>query len=447
MKIPARPPALSLDVFEDRVETLVAALGQVDPLTGSYRSWEEMRWRPPPEGLTREQWWFATTMRRRGSSRALPLAQLDGSPFAYNLTDEVLRLIEKIRARAGGAIAMDEPVVDEATRDRYLVNSLMEESITSSQLEGATTTSRVAKEMLRTGRSPRTRSELMIWNNYQAMEFVRAHRDEEITPELVCELHRIVTDGTLAAPEDAGRPQREGDHRVVVATSDEVVVHTPPPARELVSRLAALSAFASGSKDPGSKDSGPWVSPVTRAVLVHFMAGHDHYFADGNGRLARALFYWVMLREGLWLTEFVTISTIIKGAPVRYAHAYLNSEYEGDATFFLLYHLRVIDRAFDQLEEYLARKMAETRGIREQLWGRRDLNHRQIELLQRAVADGDVEFTVASHRRSHRVSDMTARGDLESLERQGLLERGKRGRTFVWRPVRRLAEVLSRADA
>lgn len=436
MKIPQRPPTVNLGVFEGRAEDLVTALGRVDPLTDVYLSWEEMRWRRPPEGLTREQWWLVSAMRRRAGSRSLPLLQVDGSAFAYTLTDEALRLIEKIRARAGGAIAMDEPVTNAATRNRYLVNSLIEESITSSQLEGATTTARVAKEMLREGRRPRNRSELMIWNNYQAMEFVRGHRDDAITPELVCELHRLVTAGTLDDPDAAGRPQGVEEERVVVATSDEVVVHEPPRAEELVDRLGDLCRFASGA------DDDVWVSPVVRAVFVHFMVGHDHYFADGNGRLARALFYWVMLREGLWLTEFVTISTVIKGAPVKYAHAYLNSEYEGDATFFLLHHLRVIDRAFDQLESYLARKMAETREIREQLWRRRDLNHRQIELLQRAAADGATEFTVASHRRSHRVSDMTARGDLESLERRGFLRRTKRGRTFVWRASPGLADLL-----
>lgn len=430
MKIPVRPPAVDLSVFDGGVNALMSAFAQVDPLTDPYRSWEEMRWRRPPGDLTREQWWQVTSMSRRGASRELPLRQIDGTAFRYTLTDEALRLIEKIRSRAGGAIAMDEPVVDEASRDRYLVNSLIEESITSSQLEGATTTGRVAREMLRTGRSPRDRSELMIWNNYQAMEFVREHREETITPELVVELHALVTAGTLDNPDDAGRLQRPGDDRVVVTTPENDVVHVPPPARELAGRLVELCAFASGTAD-----DAVWISPVARAVFVHFMVGHDHSFADGNGRLARALFYWVMLREGMWLTEFVTISTIIKAAPVKYAHAYLNSEYEGDATFFLLYHLRVVDQAFDALELYLARKMSEARDVRHRLRERRDLNHRQIAVLERAIADSGAEFTAASHRRSHRVSDMTARGDLEALEAQGFLARTKRGRTFVWYPV------------
>ena len=69
---------------------------------------------------------------------------------------------------------MDEVVTSERQAgQRFLVNSLMEEAIRSSQLEGATTSRRVAKEMLRTGREPRDRSERMIANNYRALQFMR----------------------------------------------------------------------------------------------------------------------------------------------------------------------------------------------------------------------------------------------------------------------------------
>ena len=58
---------------------------------------------------------------------------------------------------------MDEVVTsDRLAGQRYLVNSLMEEAIRSSQLEGATTTRRVAKELLRSGREPKDRGERMI---------------------------------------------------------------------------------------------------------------------------------------------------------------------------------------------------------------------------------------------------------------------------------------------
>ena len=441
MKIPARPPAI--DATHDP-HTLVTALvgGGVNIATDPYRPWEEMRWRTAPNGMAPAVWWYVTDLQRRSARRTLPLCQVDGSPFTYNLPDEALKLIETLRSRAGGSIGMDELVTNPATRNQYLVSSLMEEAITSSQLEGASTTRRVAKDMLRAGRAPRTKDERMIWNNYQAMEFVRAHHADAITPDLVRELHAIVTMGTLDDSDDAGRLQRPGDDRVWIEGNEGEVLHRPPSAEELPARLAALCAFVNGHAE-----DGPWVSPVVRAILVHFMVGHDHYFVDGNGRLARTLFYWVMLGRGLWLTEFVTISTILKKAPVQYAHAYLNSEYEGDVTYFLLHQLRVLARAFDLLEEHLAAKTAQVRDVREALWrSDRTFNHRQVDLLERAVRDPDLLLTVRSHQRSHRVSHGTARTDLYDLQERGLLERGKIGREFSWRPAPDIASRLGSSD-
>jgi Fic family protein len=69
----------------------------------------------------------------------------------------------------------------------------MEEAITSSHLEGATTTREVAKEMLRSGRPAKNRDELMILNNYRAMNFMRENRGNALTPEMVLRLHQLRT--------------------------------------------------------------------------------------------------------------------------------------------------------------------------------------------------------------------------------------------------------------
>src|SRR5437773_5756577 len=109
---------------------------------------------------------------------------------------------------AGTAIGVPEPITNPQTKDKYLIRSLMEEAITSSQLEGATTTRQVAKEMIRTGRAPRDRSEQMILNNYHTMSRIGKLRNALMTPELVFEIHRLVTVETLDDPTAAGRLRR-----------------------------------------------------------------------------------------------------------------------------------------------------------------------------------------------------------------------------------------------
>ena len=59
---------------------------------------------------------------------------------ASALPDIVLRQLHHIDQRCSGEVAMDEVVTSERQAgQRFLVNSLMEEAIRSSQLEGATT--------------------------------------------------------------------------------------------------------------------------------------------------------------------------------------------------------------------------------------------------------------------------------------------------------------------
>jgi hypothetical protein len=69
--------------------------------------------------------------------------------FTYSVPDNLSKLLHEIDRDASGRIEVAELVTSSQTRDRYFVSSLIEESITSSQLEGAATTHKVAKEMLR----------------------------------------------------------------------------------------------------------------------------------------------------------------------------------------------------------------------------------------------------------------------------------------------------------
>jgi Fic family protein len=283
----------------------------------------------------------------------------------------------------------------------------------------------------------------MIVNNDAAMRFIRQNKGEALSPALVLEIHRIVTKGTLDNPEAAGRFRQPDLSDEEISVVDELgnVLHRPPEARELPERLRALCAFANNT------DEGLFVHPVLRAVLLHLWLAYDHPFVDGNGRTARALFYWSMASQGYWLAEYISISSVLRQAPGKYARAFLYTETdENDATYFLLHQLRVIRQAIDNLHAYLERKAAETRELELRL--RRSpalgtqLNHRQLALLNHAIRHPHAEYLIEGHRTSHRVSYQTARADLLGLTAAGLLEQHKRGRTFVFFPASELPERL-----
>lgn len=405
-----------------------------------YIHWDKLRHLDPPDGLSHREWWLAIKLNRRPLLRRLPLIDDEGEAFFYATPDAVLRLLHQVDQRCAGEIAMPAVVTTEdQARQHYLVNSLMEEAIRSSQLEGATTSRRVAKELLRTGREPKDRSERMILNNYLALQFMRDEIGEELTPGLVLELQRILTQDTLDNPDAAGRLQVPGEDRVAVLDrADGSLIHKPPPAEQLPERLRALCDFGNERDDPET-----FLHPVIRAILLHFWLGYDHPFEDGNGRTARALFYWYMRARGYWLVEYLSISSILQQAPSQYTRAFLFTETdERDTTYFILYQLNVIQRAVDRLHEYLGRKIKEVRDVESLLKTSAKFSHRQLALLSGAIRNPAMIFTFQSHAATHGVTHETARTDLVQLSKRGFLIRRRAGRRHVFTPAPGLPDLI-----
>lgn len=407
---------------------------------GRYLHWSELKYLAPPPGQTTETWWLAMKLARQAASRDLPFTSVRGQPITFANIDQVQALVHRIDRGASGQMLAEQHEALLSSSDRYLVNSLREEAISSSRFEGANTTRRVAKAMLRSGRQPRDRGERMILNNYRAVEtagrLARGNADLQLAD--ILELHRTVTTGTLDDEQDAGRLRGPGDEDIVVMSSTQEVVHQPPTWGELERRMADVTEFANAGDDV----SQGFVHPVVRAILLHFMIGYIHPFVDGNGRTARALFYWSMLRSGYWLAPYLTISTILQKhrQPYQLAYEYASTD-DHDATYFVLNQLEVIEQALDQFDHYLRRQLRDERKLERRLWDS-DLNHRQAALLRRALRHMDEPITIDSHQREHRISYATARGDLLALEERGLLAKRRSGKKFVFRPADDLEERL-----
>ena len=180
-----------------------------------------------------------------------------------------------------------------------------------------------------------------------------------------------------------------------------------------------------------------------RAILVHFWLAYDHPFVDGNGRTARALFYWSMLRAGYWIFEYLPISRILNQSPKRYSLAFQYAESDDcDATYFVMFHLRAIRQAQRDLHEYLDRQRAKATEVRTLVRHLPDLNHRQIAILRDAAAGHADEFTIREHQRLHGLSYGTAHADLATLAERGYLDRVRRGRKLYFYAADDLAACL-----
>ena len=437
-RLPRRPPPIQELVercggLQETVPLLSLLANAAE--TDRYLHWDELRHRTPPQGLSHEQWWLAEKLSRRPTP--LPLLASDGRAFWFSQPPVLLQGLHQIDMQAGASVVAPEAVTTRSTRDRYLLSSLMEEAITSSQMEGAATTRDVAKAMIRDRRPPRDRSERMILNNFLTMQRIRELRNQPLTPQLVLDLHRLVSADTLDDPADAGRLRPPGKE-VVVDDAYGTVFHVPPPAEELPGRLEELCRFANGETPK------VFIHPVVRAIALHFWLAYDHPFCDGNGRSARALFYWAMLHQGYWLLEFISISSVINKARSQYERSFLHSESDdNDLTYFLLAQVKVIQQAIASLHAYLERKASEVGELQQRLEGMDGLNHRQLALLRHALRHSGFRYSVLSHQNSHGVSHQTARSDLQKLAARGLLVAGKDGRREIFRVPEDLAQRLN----
>jgi Fic family protein len=391
---------------------------------GFYLHWDKFVWRVP-KGISEEAAWIATKFARKTILKKLPSLQADkeGQYFSYCVPESLFAKLHHIDKTTGGGQAIgDGTFITAREKDRYLVKSLMmEEAITSSQLEGASTTRAVAKEMLATSRSPKDKSEQMIFNNYLLMKKALEKKDEPLSIELILELHQIATFNAIDNEATPGKLRQ--DNEIDVRNIYNEVAHTPPCHTTLKDRLKALCEFA--NENHLADSAGNFIHPVIKAIILHFMIGYIHPFGDGNGRTARALFYWYMLRAGYWLFEFVSISKLIKEKRSDYDTAYIYTETDDfDLTYFVYHQVDVIIKAVDALREHIEAKKADFYHFME--WVEKSpiskkLKRGQLDLLKDALKQPGKVFTAKQVAVEFDITENTARSYLNGLVDADLL--------------------------
>lgn len=409
-----------------------------------YWYWTELKHRPLSAGVSAADIWAIAKINRHTNLKELGLAQVPDCRFYYQVTEPTLEKLHRFDLYTGG-ILQANALIPADDKNRYLVSSIMEEAIASSQLEGAATTREVAKDMLRKQRKPRNQSERMIYNNYQTIQFILAHKQEKLTPEMLRQIQERMTLDTLPNPEHAGRFRQNDDVRVEDFTTGEVV-HIPPPQKHLRALVDWYCAIANEeSEASNATPTQGFIHPIVRASILHFLLGYIHPFADGNGRTARAVFYWCLLRKGYWLLEYMSISRIIYQSATQYAKAYLYTEYdENDLTYFINYQVKTLDLAFASLQQYIERKVMEKQQLRNvrHLAG---LNSRQVGMVQELVGDPQADWTIQEVQNRFDVTYQTARTDLMRLADLGLLESRRIGKAkLAYARAAEFEEVVAR---
>lgn len=306
---------------------------------------------------------------------------------------------------------------------RYILSSLMEEAIASSILEGAVTTRKAAKDMLRQKRRPANRSEKMVVNGYETMQIILRRQQEELTPQFLLDIQTSITKDTLKEEEDVGKFR--DNNAVILADENGIIYHTPPDYKKVKNLIKKLCDFAN--------DDTEFIHPLTKASILHFLIGYIHPFNDGNGRTARSIFYWYALSRGYWLFEYMALSRRILRSRKNYSLAYLYSEYdEMDLTYFIKYMVNCVEDSLNDLLEYIERKQIEQQEAKLILEKLGDLNFRQASIIEEMMKNSDKYYSIQEISGIYRVVYQTARNDLLYLTEKGYLTMRKISRKFVF---------------
>jgi len=407
---------------------------------GKYLYWDQLKWRVNNND-NKEKAWFATKWARFNKLKSITLVDKENITFSFTMPDTLQANLFKISNLAGQGI-----IPHNSIKNQYLISSLvMEEAIYSSQLEGASTTRKVAKEILVSDRKPKTQDEQMIVNNYLLMKEIQRIKDEELSVDMVLSLHQIATSKTHDNGNVAGELRKSDD--IVIMDIDDNILHQPPLVTELPKRLQLLCDFAN-EKHTGEDDS-IFIHPIVKAILLHFMIGYEHPFADGNGRTSRALFYWFMLKNGFDYFEYISISKFLKEAPKKYSMSYLYSEIDdNDLTYFIYYQVDIILRAIDDLLAYLQKKSVEYEEVTKLLKDsslNEKLNFVQKDIIKKAIKNPGRVFTGLEISVDYDVAPTTARKYLNELVKYKILGNYKDGRTKAYIAPANLHELLKKA--
>lgn len=381
----------------------------VNKVNETFEYWDTIKYKRCPEGCTPQQLWTYVK-----AARVKSMMSVWGKyGITLTLTNQMQRMCHEIDMNWGGSWGTDS-IIGDGNKEQYLVGSLMEEAIYSSQMEGAATTRKVAKEMLRKKMTPKDKSQQMIANNYQTIQFIVSHKDALLSPELLLQIHQLMTEHTMQNPQEAGCFRSNNDVVVENGITHETV-HIPPTYEEIPNFVEDLCRFFN------EQDAPQFIHPIIRGIIIHFMVAYVHPFADGNGRTARALFYWYMLKQGYWLTEYLSISRVIAKSKKSYEKAFLYTEADGmDMGYFVAYNMRVLQQSFKQLQDYIKRKQEEKRAANSFL-RIGNINARQAQIIKMFADDSNLVVTIADLQAKFLVSPTTAKADVVGLMNMGLL--------------------------
>lgn len=404
----------------------------------SYLFWNKIKYIPRPSELSDVEFWKAVKILRNNSfsKNETPIQIENGNKFHWLNLERYSEFLNEIDSKLNEYnIKFDH---NKTEANRFIKSGIIEEAIASSQIEGANTTRKIAKELILKRGFAHNTSEQMILNNYNTISLIEQnYKNEKLDIDLLLSLHVMLLKRTIDE-RDIGRFRTDGDNIVVSDAIENITYHVPPKESFLNKDIINFIKYSNDELVAGEK-----THPVIKAIIIHFWIGYLHPFVDGNGRMARAMFYWYLLRKGYWFFSYFPLSTLIKKSKTQYRDAYIFSEQDdNDLTYFIDYNLKMIKQSIEKFEKYLEKKQKEKQLINKSALRGYTLNKRQLELLQHISKRKYESTTISEHVNIYQVSLVTARKDLYTLKEQGFLTNKKIGKYVHYYATEKVNELF-----
>ncbi len=306
-----------------------------------------------------------------------------------------------------------------------LKETLIEEGYYSSTIEGAHSTIKRAKTLAKGKSQPKNKSEFMVYNNFKALIELENIKDE-ITNDLIFEVHKLTVDNTLDEDYNIGEYRTEPNE--IISQTGKVIFQPIANIEKMNLMIDELLEFL---KD--DEFSRP-IEKIYKSIAFHFLFAYIHPFDDGNGRTVRILFTYLLKYYGYDMFYYISLSEIINRKKAKeYYQAFIDVERSNidnknafDMTYFFYYLSNVMieglsilkHRINTYLREDIIKNIAKNNNI--------DLTPRQEKILK-VLSNKNNTFMITSEELSKKfnVSIRTIQKDLKLLIDFELIEKIK----------------------
>lgn len=231
-------------------------------------------------------------------------------------------------------------------------------------------------------------------------------------------MHRITVAGWRTA--DAGPMQ------VVSGPIGRKTVHfEAPAATELPSEMKVFLNWFEKQKD---------LDPVLKAAIAHLWFVTIHPFADGNGRIGRAIADMALARADDTPNRFYSLSTQIEHERKDYYNQLEQQQRNTtDITQWLSWFLNCLGRAISSAESTLSNVL-----FKDELWGK--INENPVNERQRLIINRMLEYDFKGHMNTSKYAKLakcsadTALRDIQDLKSRGVfIQNPGQGRSTSYR--------------